>query len=81
MEQDTDRTGSDMYGFDMTQPDAVQCQATCTINAQCKAWTFVKAGLQGPNARCYLKNGVPPPARNGCCVSGAKANQVAAPLR
>lgn len=73
MEQDTDRVGSDMYGFDVAQPDPAMCQMSCTYNAQCVAWTYVKPGVQGPSARCYLKNVSPAPVRNTCCVSGAKA--------
>ena len=73
MEVDTDRMGGDMYGFDVAQPDPAMCQASCGYNAQCVAWTFVKPGIQGPSARCYLKNASPAPVRNTCCVSGAKS--------
>lgn len=71
-EPDTDRVGNDFYGFNLAQADAATCQASCTYNAQCLAWTYVKPGIQGPAPRCYLKNAVPAPARNGCCVSGTK---------
>jgi hypothetical protein len=30
----------------------------------------VQPGVQGPNARCWLKNSVPPPVASNCCVSG-----------
>lgn len=73
MEADTDRMGGDVYGFPLTQAEASMCQSACAVNAQCQAWTFVKAGIQGPAAQCYLKNTVPAPTRNGCCVSGTKA--------
>jgi hypothetical protein len=39
---------------------------------QCAAFTYVNPGVQGPNARCWLKNQVPPPVAAACCVSGAK---------
>jgi hypothetical protein len=73
MEMDTDRMGGDVYGFPLTNADPAACQNACAVNAQCMAWTFVKAGIKGPAAQCYLKNAAPAPTRNSCCVSGAKA--------
>ncbi len=73
MEADTDRMGNDVYGFALTNADPAACQSACAVNAQCMAWTFVKAGIKGPAAQCYLKNAAPAPTRNSCCVSGAKA--------
>lgn len=78
MEQDTDRMGADMFGFDVSQADPAMCQATCNYNKQCVGWTYVKPGVQGPAPRCYLKNAPTTPTRNACCVSGAKSN--ASPL-
>ena len=72
MEVDTDRAGNDLYGFNVAQPDPAMCQATCNYNGQCAAWTYVKPGVQGPIARCYLKSAAAAPTRNNCCVSGAK---------
>lgn len=71
-EADTDRMGNDVYGFPLTQADPAACQSVCTVNAQCQAWTFVKAGIKGPQAQCFLKSAAPSPTRNSCCVSGAK---------
>lgn len=79
MEADTDRMGNDVYGFALTQADPAACQSVCTLNAQCQAWTFVKAGVKGPAAQCFLKSAAPAPTRNACCVSGAKA-AAAAPV-
>jgi hypothetical protein len=71
-----------MHGFNVAQPDPAMCQASCNYNAQCVAWTYVKPGVQGPVPRCYLKNAVPAPTRNACCVSGAKGAAIATkPLR
>jgi hypothetical protein len=70
---DTDRLGNDIYGFALTQADPAACQATCNAHAQCAAWTYVKPGIKGPAAQCYLKSPAPAPTRNTCCVSGAKA--------
>jgi hypothetical protein len=73
MEADTDRIGGDLYGFALTQADPAACQAVCNVHAQCQAWTFVKPGIKGPQAQCYLKSPAPAPTRSNCCVSGAKA--------
>jgi microsomal dipeptidase-like Zn-dependent dipeptidase len=72
MEIDTDRLGQDYKGLNLTQADPALCQAACKGEAQCLAWTYVKPNIQGPTARCYLKNAVPGPTLNTCCVSGEK---------
>jgi hypothetical protein len=54
-------------------PDAKQCQARCASEAQCKAWTWVKPGADGPAATCHLRNQVPKVvSKSDCCVSGVK---------
>jgi hypothetical protein len=68
MEADTNRFGSDYKNFEAA--NAQQCQAACAKEAQCKAWTWVKPGVQGPNAKCWLKNAVPAKSANACCISG-----------
>lgn len=72
-----DLFGSDIAGIDVQNSD--QCAAACNSNSSCVAWTFVRAGLKGPSARCFLKNAVPPaPSWNSVCqtnfdcVSGYK---------
>jgi hypothetical protein len=72
VEADTDRWGSDYSGTDLGAADPELCRAACEADAACKAYTYVKPGVQGPNARCYLKNSVPAPSANACCVSGVK---------
>jgi hypothetical protein len=69
-ETDTNRFGSDYRSLDA--PDAQKCQAACAGEAQCKAWTWVKPGVQGPSAKCWLKNAVPVASKSNCCVSGVK---------
>jgi hypothetical protein len=68
MEADTNRFGADYRNFEAANPQ--QCQAACAKEAQCKAWTWVKPGVQGPNAKCWLKNAVPAKSANACCISG-----------
>ena len=65
-----DRPGRDYRNFPVGS--ANECHKACMAEAQCKAWTYVKPGIQGPSARCWLKHSVPGPVRNTCCTSGVK---------
>jgi Peptidase family C25/PAN domain len=74
-ETHTDRPGMDYKSFwidkDIEAFVAVkQCEDACKKDSQCKAFTYVNPGVQGTNARCYLKKGVPSPVKNTCCTSG-----------
>lgn len=68
--------GSDIRSFDIPRPDGgfvtVEsiCRQTCENDGQCKAWTLVKAGLQGPQAKCWLKSAIPARRADPCCTSG-----------
>ena len=68
----TDRPGGDIPGKKFEKPDAVQCGKTCDGDAECKAYTYVYPGVQGPKGQCYLKSSVPAPVANTCCISGVK---------
>jgi diacylglycerol O-acyltransferase / trehalose O-mycolyltransferase len=71
MEFDTDRPGQDIDDFDLRVPDPAICDLACRQDPNCKAWTYVKpATVQGPEARCWLKDGIPDAVPNTCCVSG-----------
>jgi len=72
MELNTDRPGFDYRNFDLTSADASLCRAQCEAEAQCLSWTYVAPGVQGPNARCWLKKAVPQQMASGCCISGIK---------
>jgi hypothetical protein len=69
-EANTDRPGGDFTSFEMRRPVAAACAATCESNPKCYAWTFVKPGVQGRRARCWLKGTIPPAVANSCCISG-----------
>ena len=79
-ELDTDRLGMDYESFEIKDPDFfsvppdtrpdLYCKSKCVRDPKCQAWTYVKEGVQGPYARCWLKSGVPSPLKNTCCVSG-----------
>ncbi|PSO14776.1 PAN domain-containing protein [Bradyrhizobium sp. MOS003] len=72
-EQSFNRPGQDYQNSEMSTADASLCEDSCRSDSKCKAWTYVKPGVQGPKAKCWLKSGVPPPTPNNCCVSGLKA--------
>jgi hypothetical protein len=75
LEYNTDRAGSDYRDFDLAPGDGPKiCRQACEDEAQCRAFTYVKAGVQGDNPRCWLKSSVPSASDSDCCVSGVKSN-------
>jgi len=44
-----------------------------------QGYTYVNPGIQGPQARCWLKSGAPNPVQSQCCVSGLRKVIVATP--
>ena len=80
VEYDTDRPGSDYRGFDLPEANFELCRRACADDANCKAYTYVKPGVQGANARCYLKSPAPAGQKRNCCISGTKSSGNAPPL-
>ncbi len=72
IEGDTDRPGNNYRNFDLEQPDMDFCLQACQNDPRCKAFTYVKPGLQGPKARCWLKDAVPGAKPLPGCISGVK---------
>jgi hypothetical protein len=70
--------GRDYANVTLPQPDPAACQAACKADGRCAAWTYVLPGVQGPQARCWLKNAVPAQTPDGCCVSGIERAPVQA---
>jgi hypothetical protein len=77
VEENTDRPGRDYRSFDVPKPAPGTfgcawdvCQRQCEKEKQCHAWTYVKPGIQGPRARCWLKKPMPDAQPNDCCTSG-----------
>jgi PAN domain len=58
-EPDTNRFGGDYVGFDLGQPNPLWCSYYCSQDLRCNAYTYVPPGIQGANARCWLKDRVP----------------------
>jgi len=65
-----DRPGFDYKNWDMNNPREILCQWGCQKESRCRAWTFVKPGIQGKLARCWLKDRVPTAIKSKCCTSG-----------
>jgi hypothetical protein len=64
-----DRPGGDFANFDLNGAFPSDCRDACAKDGKCQAWTYVKPGVQGPKARCWLKSSVPPARANSCCIS------------
>lgn len=70
MEQNTDRPGGDFTRFIMSSPNPEVCRNACSSDSRCRAWTYVRPGIQASQAVCWLKQVVPNPVPSNCCVSG-----------
>jgi hypothetical protein len=73
MNYNTDRYGSDYRSIQLTSPDPVYCRQQCEGDPNCVSFSYVRPGIQGPNAMCYLKNTAPVQYLNTCCISGLKS--------
>lgn len=71
IEENIDRIGSN-YRRLVAVRSAAECRQMCAAEAPCLAYTWVQAGIQGPNPVCYLKNSIPPATPSLCCISGRK---------
>lgn len=71
-ENNTNLKGSDYRSFWLNQPNYGACAQACAAEARCRAWTYVKPGVQGRRAKCWLKSGVPRRTADNCCISGVK---------
>lgn len=71
VEMSTDRSGGDYRTVDLKSGDGEdKCMEACEADAKCRAWTFVRPGYGGKDARCYLKNAIKPPHRKPGFTSG-----------
>jgi len=66
------RPGADYRSFELPAANPEMCREICYKEPRCAAFTYVHPHIQGPYARCYLKNAVPPAMPNGCGISGYK---------
>lgn len=70
MEQNTNRYGEDYKDLRLNSANPALCAQACAKESKCKAWTYVKPGVQADSAWCWLKDKVPPPTPDENCVSG-----------
>jgi hypothetical protein len=83
MEKGIDRPGSDYRSFDLRVPPPrapAACRDACRRDARCKAYTYVRPGIQGKLPRCWLKSSVPAKRASDCCISGVKAAGTSKPV-
>ena len=69
-EPNIDRPAMDYRSFELSTPNPLLCQQQCFNEPICRAWTYVRPGIQGTQARCWLKDRVPEPTASDCCISG-----------
>jgi hypothetical protein len=74
-EANVDFPGNDYTSVTLDVPDVRACQEKCGVDTKCKAYTYVKPGIQGPKAICYFKNKVSFAKKSNCCTSGIKGSR------
>jgi DNA-binding winged helix-turn-helix (wHTH) protein len=70
--QGVNLSGSDYSSFQIGSAEPGLCQNACRSDPKCAAWTYVQPGLQGDQAKCWLKSRVPAKIQNMCCISGVE---------
>ena len=80
-EPNINRFGGDYASFNQRTNDPRECEAACAADRACRAWTSVRPGIQGPSAKCWLKNVIPAATASACCTSGVKAPRAVIPAR
>jgi hypothetical protein len=70
-EYSIDRYGGDYKSFDVApDPTGEICARACEADGRCRAFTYLRPGYGGNNARCFLKERITRPRRKPCCISG-----------
>ena len=71
VENAVNRFGGDYKNVELAaDPTGESCKKLCEGENRCRAWTYVRPGYQGAQARFYLKAQIIPPRRSPCCLSG-----------
>lgn len=71
LEVGVDRPGGDYRVIELPAPNPQLCAAQCEQDGRCLAFSYVKPGVQAPNARCWLKDELRTPVRgNPAAISG-----------
>jgi hypothetical protein len=69
-EWNTNRPGNDYADISVGSMDDHSCREACEADSRCAAYTYVRAGIQGLTAHCWLKDAHSPPVPDNCCISG-----------
>jgi hypothetical protein len=77
LESNINRAGSDYRNYE-TGADPNQCRNDCANDPTCRAFTWVRPGIQGSKAFCWLKSAAPNASTDACCVSGIKTGGASA---
>ena len=72
VEPNLDRPGQDYTNFELSSADYRPCYDRCANDDNCSAYTYVPPGVQGSDARCWLKNALPASKATVGMVSGYK---------
>jgi hypothetical protein len=70
LEYNIDRPGAD-YG-QRTTAGPEGCRTICLADGTCQAFTFVKPPAGASTGQCFLKQTVPTPVGDGCCISAKR---------
>jgi hypothetical protein len=70
----TNLGGSDYRNVALNDNFPSTCRDLCQKDAPCKAWTWVKPGVQNAKAMCWLKNAIPTPNADANTTSGVKVS-------
>lgn len=66
----TDMPGGDYQSVELARADPELCMQTCLADVgKCRGFTYVKPGVQGPKAKCWLKSSTGPTIPAACCTS------------
>lgn len=68
-----DRPGGDYTHGPLAQADPELCVRQCAADRRCSSFTYVRPGLQGAQAVCWLKSVPSRLVRSTCCQSGTKS--------
>src|ERR1700751_5966215 len=74
-----DRPGGDYQSSRVTSGDPADCALSCERDRRCRAWSFNYPNDISHAAVCWLKNSVPAPVDDDCCVSGVRGAGVVEP--
>jgi hypothetical protein len=66
----TNLPGRDYRSFFLRSDNPRLCQSACQREGRCRAWTYVRPGVQGRQAKCWLKSSIPKSTPNKSTISG-----------